>query len=43
MPGYLKQLPAGRLGRSGVGGHPDLPAGGHEKDSMAITERDWIR
>jgi hypothetical protein len=23
-----------------VGGHPDLPAGGHEEDPMAITERD---
>jgi hypothetical protein len=27
---------------SSVGGHPDLPAGGHEKDTKAITERDWI-
>jgi hypothetical protein len=26
-----------------VGGHPDLPAGGHEEDPMAITERDRIR
>jgi hypothetical protein len=26
-----------------VGGHPDLPAGGHEEDTMAITERDRIR
>jgi hypothetical protein len=26
-----------------VGGHPDLPAGGHEEDNMAITERDRIR
>jgi len=22
-----------------VGGHPDLPAGGHEEDTMTITER----
>jgi hypothetical protein len=21
-----------------VGGHPDLPAGGHEEDTLAITE-----
>jgi hypothetical protein len=28
---------------STVGGHPDLPAGGHEEDAMAITERDRIR
>jgi hypothetical protein len=35
----LAQVPSFRV----VGGHPDLPAGGHEKDSMAITERDWIR
>jgi len=26
-----------------VGGHPDMPAGGHEEDLMAITERDRIR
>jgi hypothetical protein len=26
-----------------AGGHPDLPAGGYEEDSMAITERDQIR
>ena len=26
-----------------VGGHPDLPAGGHEQDTMTITERDRIR
>ena len=26
-----------------VGGHPDLPAGGHEENAMAITERDRIR
>ncbi len=26
-----------------VGGHSDLPAGGHEEDPMAITERDRIR
>ena len=26
-----------------VGGHPELPAGGHEEDPMAITERDCIR
>ncbi len=26
-----------------VGGHPDLPAGGHEEDIMAITERDRVR
>jgi hypothetical protein len=28
-----------------VGGHQyqDLPAGGHEEDAAAITERDWIR
>jgi hypothetical protein len=26
-----------------VGGYPDLPAGGHEEDPMAITERDRIR
>jgi hypothetical protein len=26
-----------------VGGHPDPPAGGHEEDLMAITERDLIR
>jgi hypothetical protein len=26
-----------------VGGHPDLPAGGHEEDAMVITERDRIR
>jgi len=30
-------------GRRIVGGHPDLPAGGHEEDPMAITERDRIR
>jgi Aminoglycoside/hydroxyurea antibiotic resistance kinase len=28
---------------SSVGGRPDLPAGGHEEDTMAITERDRIR
>jgi hypothetical protein len=28
--------------RVGVGGHPDLPAGGHEEDPMAIAERDRI-
>ena len=26
-----------------VGGHPDLPAGGHEEDTKAITECDRIR
>jgi hypothetical protein len=26
-----------------VGGHPDLPAGGHQEDTIAITERDRIR
>ena len=26
-----------------VGRHPDLPAGGHEEDIMAITERDRVR
>jgi hypothetical protein len=26
-----------------VGGHQDLPAGGHKEDAVAITERDWIR
>jgi hypothetical protein len=25
-----------------VGGHPDLPADGHEEAPMAITERDRI-
>jgi hypothetical protein len=25
-----------------AGGHPDLPADGHEEDIMAITERDRI-
>jgi len=25
-----------------AGGHPDLPAGGHEEDPLAITERDQI-
>jgi len=29
--------------RQNVGGHPDPPAGGHEQDTMAITERDRIR
>ena len=28
---------------SRVGGHLNLPAGGHEEDPMAITERDRIR
>jgi hypothetical protein len=27
---------------SAVGGHPDLPAGGHEEDTMATTEHDRI-
>jgi hypothetical protein len=26
-----------------VGGHTDVPAGDHEEDPMAITERDRIR
>lgn len=26
-----------------IGGHPDLPVGGHEGGPMAITERDRIR
>ena len=25
-----------------VGGHPDLPAGGHEEDITTTTERDQI-
>ncbi|MHB1432710.1 MAG: hypothetical protein ACYCVZ_11420 [Streptosporangiaceae bacterium] len=25
-----------------VGGHPDLPAGGHEEYTVAITERERI-
>jgi hypothetical protein len=28
--------------RGYVGGPPDLPAGGHEEDTLAITERDRI-
>jgi len=28
--------------RQAVGGHLDLPAGGHEEDTMAITECDRI-
>lgn len=28
---------------TGVGGHPDLRAGRHEEDTLAITERDRIR
>jgi hypothetical protein len=34
---------ASHIGSEGVGGHLDLPAGGHEEDAMAITERDPIR
>jgi hypothetical protein len=26
-----------------VGDHPDLPAGGHEEDTVAITERNRVR
>jgi hypothetical protein len=26
-----------------VVGYPDLPAGGHEEDTMTITKRDRIR
>lgn len=29
--------------RGYVGRHPDLPAGGREEDTLAITERDRIR
>jgi hypothetical protein len=48
----VKQVPSAVVSESrvaqmlrwGVGGHPDpdLPAGGHERDTMDITERDRI-
>jgi hypothetical protein len=31
------------LSCAGVGGRPELPAGGHEEHPLAITERHCIR
>ena len=48
---YAKDLSEDRIASAmatarsmlGVGGQPYLPAGGHEEDSLAITERYRIR
>ena len=45
VPGFscLGDLASRSNLRTVVGGHLNLPAGGHEEDAMAITERDRIR
>ena len=43
VPLPTDQLPSASSPATCVSGHPDLPAGGHEEDTMAITERERIR
>jgi len=42
-PGDIGQLTDAQRRRAGPSSHRDLPAGGHEEDITAITERDRIR